>query len=127
MSAAATKAEAERRARTIVDRWAKAALLTGWIPGASFALGGADMLMIRQVGEAFGIPAFDEDALKAHLGGVLGSIGGAVAGEAVASFIPVVGWAAKAYALKVKAEALGKAVIEYFRERSPLPGGETPA
>ena len=65
MSAAATKAEAERRARTIVDRWAKTALFTGWIPGASIALGGVDMLMIRQVGDAFGIPAFDEDALKA--------------------------------------------------------------
>ena len=121
MSAEASKQDAERRAKKIVDNWAKANLFTGWIPGAALALGAADMMMIRQVGEAFGIPAFDEDALKAHLGGVLGSIGGAVAGEAVASFIPVVGWAAKAYALKVKAEALGKTVIEYFRDRSPLP------
>jgi uncharacterized protein (DUF697 family) len=128
MSAAATKAEAERRARTIVDRWAKAALFTGWIPGAAIALGGADMLMIRQVGEAFGIPAFDEDALKAHLGGVLGSITGAVTAEAL-NFIPVIGWAVKSVTLHVKADALGKAVIDYFRQRSPLPDGavETPA
>ncbi|HEX6746755.1 MAG TPA: hypothetical protein VF092_05615 [Longimicrobium sp.] len=120
MSASATKAEAERRARTLVDRWAKANLFTGWIPGAAFALGAADMLMIRQVGEAFGIPAFDEEALKAHLGGVLGSLTGAVAGEAIGA-IPLVGWAVKSVTLHIKAEAIGKAVIDYFRERSPLP------
>lgn len=120
MSAEATKADAERRARRIVDNWAKANLFTGWIPGAGLALGAADMMMIRQVGDAFGIAAFDEDALKAHLGGVLGSVGGAVLSEAIGA-VPVVGWAVKAYALKVKAEALGTAVIDYFRQRSPLP------
>ncbi|HEX8242918.1 MAG TPA: hypothetical protein VF541_05470 [Longimicrobium sp.] len=120
MSAAATKAEAERRARAIVDRWAKTGLFTGWIPGAAIALGGVDMLMIRQVGEAFAIPAFDEDALKAHLGGVLGSVAGGVAAEAL-NFIPVIGWAAKSVTMYVKADALGKAVIDYFRQRSPLP------
>jgi len=120
MSAEATKTDAERRARRIVDNWAKAALFTGWIPGASIALGAGDIMMIRQVGEAFAIPAFDMDALKAHLGGVLGSVGGMVAGEAVGA-VPIVGWAVKSYALHVKADALGKAVIDYFRQRSPLP------
>jgi hypothetical protein len=104
-----------------VDRWATGTLLTGWIPGASFVLGGADILMIRQVGEAFGIPAFDEDAVKAHLGGVLASFAGAAVGEGVAMMVPVIGWAAKSYALHVKAKALGNAVIDYFRQRSPLP------
>ncbi|MFL5538419.1 MAG: hypothetical protein ACJ8J0_05475 [Longimicrobiaceae bacterium] len=120
MSAEATKTDAERRAKRIVDNWAKANLFTGWIPGAALALGAADMLMIRQVGEAFGIPAFDEDALKAHLGGVMGSVGGAVVAEAV-GVVPLVGWAVKSYALKMKADALGKAIIDYFRQRSPLP------
>ena len=120
MSAEATKADAERRARMLVDRWAKAALFTGWIPGSTIPLAGADILMIRQVGEAFGIPAFDEDALKAHLGGVLGSVAGGVVAEAV-GFVPLVGWAVKSYTMHVKADALGKAVIDYFRQRSPLP------
>ena len=120
MSAEATKADAERRARGIVDKWSKAALFTGWIPGATIALGGADIIMIRQVGEAFGIPAFDEDAMKAHLGGVFGSAAGMVAGEAV-GLVPIIGWAVKSYAMHVKADALGKAVIDYFRQRSPLP------
>jgi hypothetical protein len=121
MSAAATKAEAEAQANRIVDRWAKTALLTGWIPGASIALGAADMVMIRQVGEAFGIPAFEEDALKTHLGGVLGSIAGGVAAEAI-GIIPLIGWAAKSMTMHYKAQTIGKAVIDYFRDRSPLPG-----
>ena len=120
MSASANKREAEQRARTIVDRWAKTALFTGWIPGMSLALAGADMLMIRQVGDAYGIPAFDEEALKAHLGGVLGSATGAVASEAL-NFVPIVGWVAKSVILNVKADAIGKAVIEYFKQRSTLP------
>ena len=128
MSAEATKADAERRARRIVDNWAKAALFTGWIPGSTLVLGGGDILMIRQVGEAFGIPAFDEDALKAHLGGVLGSVAGGIVAEGI-GVVPIIGWAVKSYTLHVKADALGKAVIDYFRPRSPLPDGygETPA
>ncbi|MFL5381257.1 MAG: hypothetical protein ACJ8GN_01900 [Longimicrobiaceae bacterium] len=120
MGAEATKADAERRARRIVDNWSKAALFTGWIPGASLALGAGDIMMIRQVGEAFAIPAFDMDALKAHLGGVMGSVGGAAVAEVV-GVVPLVGWAVKSYALKMKADALGKAIIDYFRQRSPLP------
>lgn len=120
MAAAASKIEAERRSRTLVDRWAKANLLTGWIPGASLALTAADMVMIRQVADAFGVEAFDEDSLKAHLGGVLGSVTGAVAAEAI-GVIPIVGWAVKAVTLHVKADTLGKAVIDYFRKQSKLP------
>ena len=120
MSAAATKNEAERRARGIVDKWAKAALFTGWIPGATIALGAADMVMIRQVGDVFGIPAFDEDALKTHLGGVLGAAVGAVAAEAI-GVIPLIGPVIKSVTMHAKAETIGKAVIDYFRQRSPLP------
>jgi hypothetical protein len=120
MAAAASKAEAERRARSLVDKWAKAALFTGWIPGASLALGGADLVMIRQVADLFGIAAFDEESLKAHLGGALGSVVGAMAAEGI-GVIPIVGWAVKSVALHVKADALGNAVINYFRQRSPLP------
>jgi uncharacterized protein (DUF697 family) len=120
MAAAATKIEAERRSRSLVDNWAKAALFTGWIPGASLALGAADMVMIRQVADAFGVEAFDETSLKGHLGGALGSVTGAVAAEAI-GVIPVIGWAIKAVTLHVKADTIGKAVIDYFRKNSTLP------
>ncbi|HET7460935.1 MAG TPA: hypothetical protein VFJ82_06795 [Longimicrobium sp.] len=120
MAAALNKADAERRSRKIVDNWAKANLFTGWIPGASFALAAADMVMIRQVADAYGVEAFDEDSLKVHLGGVLGSMTGAIAGEAI-GVIPIVGWAVKAATLHYKADTIGKAVIDYFRKHSALP------
>lgn len=120
MAAAANKVEAERTSRTIVDRWAKANLFTGWIPGAALALGAADMVMIRQVADSFGVEAFDEESLKVHLGGVLGSVTGAVAAEAI-GVIPIIGWAAKAVTLHIKADTIGKAVIDYFRKHSALP------
>ena len=120
MAAALSKADAERRSRTIVDRWAKVALFTGWIPGSSVPLAAADVVMIRQVAEAFGVEAFDEDSLKAHLGGALGSVTGMVAGEFVGA-VPIIGWAVKSVTLHVKADTIGKAVIDYFRKQSKLP------
>jgi len=116
-----TRAEAAARARTIVDRWAKTAYLTGWIPGAALALTAADAVMIRQVAAAFGIEVFDMESVKAHLGGLLASsVGGGLASEVMGT-IPVIGWIAKSVVLGLKAEGLGAGIIEYFRVRSPLP------
>ena len=115
------RAEAEAKARRIVERWAKTAYLTGWIPGAALALTAADAVMIRQVAAAFGIEVFDMDSVKAHLGGLLASgVGAGVASEVVGT-IPVIGWIAKSTVLGLKAEGLGKGIIDYFRARSPLP------
>ncbi len=117
---AKTKAQAEQEAQEIVDNWAAGALLTGWIPGSSILLGAGDMVMIRQVADAFGIGLFDENAVKAHLAGVLSAaVGGAVASE-IGSFIPIIGWAVKSMVLAGKAKAVGLAAIEYFEELSPL-------
>lgn len=115
-----TRAEAAAKAKRVVDRWAATAYLTGWIPGAALALTAADMVMIRQVAAAFGIARFDEEAVKGHLRGLAASGFGAVAAELVGT-VPVVGWIMKSGTLGVKAKALGQAVIDYFRERSPLP------
>ena len=115
------RAEAEAKARRIVERWAKTAYLTGWIPGAALALTAADAVMIRQVAAVFGIEVFDMDSVKAHLGGLLASgVGAGVASEVVGT-IPVIGWIAKSTVLGLKAEGLGKGIIDYFRARSPLP------
>jgi hypothetical protein len=51
---------------------------------------------------------------------VLGSVAGGIVAEGI-GVVPVIGWAVKSYTLHVKADALGKAVIDYFRQRSPLP------
>jgi len=115
-----TKAEATTRAEAIVSNWTVGAALTGWIPGSTFFLAGADMIMIRQVADEFGVGVFDQSAIKAHLVGITGAaVGGSIAGEAL-HFVPIFGQIAKSAVMAGKAKLIGKAVIEYFYEKSPL-------
>lgn len=115
-----TKTEATQKANEIVENWATGALLTGWIPGSAVFLTVADTVMIRRIADVFAVGVFDMDAVKAHLGGLVaaGVLGGIV-GE-VAGLIPVVGWVTKSLGMRAKALIIGEAVIEYFREKSPL-------
>lgn len=116
-----TRAEARAHAQRLVDKWMTGAALTGWIPGSTLFLAGADMVMIRQVAECYALPGFDESAVKAHLAGLVGGVvGGSVAAEVLGA-VPVIGWFGKSAAMAGKAKIIGDAVINYFEERSPLP------
>ncbi|MCY3917170.1 MAG: hypothetical protein OXG49_14280 [Chloroflexi bacterium] len=118
---AKTLQDADRDARKHVNTWTTVAAGTGWLPGSSIFLTGADMAMITQVANAYEVNDFDIDHLKALLGG---AIGGVVAGNVIAEvtgLIPLVGWAAKSAGMAAKAKTIGDAVINYFRERSDLP------
>ena len=120
---AVTKQEAEKKAREIVSSWTGAAVLTGWIPGSVFFLTGADLVMARQVADAFGVGVFDENALAQHLGTVVASgVAGGVIAEGV-GWVPLVGWAVKSAMMGVKARVIGDATIGFFRARSPLADG----
>jgi hypothetical protein len=116
-----SRPEARKHAENLVDKWMKGAALTGWLPGSTFFLAGADMVMIRQVADTFKVDSFDESAVKAHIGGLVGSaVGGAVAAEA-AGLLPGIGWIAKSATMAAKAKLIGNAVIDYFEALSPLP------
>ncbi len=113
--------EADREARKLVANWTTLAAGTGWLPGSSIFLTGADIAMINQVASAYQVNAFDMDHLTATLGGTVGS---AIAGGVISEFvgvIPLVGWAVKSAGMAAKAKVIGEAVINYFRERSELP------
>ena len=113
--------DADREARKLVNNWTTLAAGTGWIPGSSLFLTGADIAMINQVANAYEVSAFDMDHLTGILGGAVGS---AIAGSVIAEFvgvIPLVGWAVKSAGMAAKARVIGDAVINYFRERSNLP------
>lgn len=115
-----TLQEGDQEARKVVDGWTTGAALTGWIPGSAFFLAGGDLVMIKQVADAYEVSAYDMDHLKTTLGGV---VGGAVAGgviSEVVGLIPVVGLVVKSGAMAAKAKVLGQAIIEYFRVRSTL-------
>ena len=113
--------DADREAKKLVNNWTAIGALTGWIPGSSLFLTGADVAMINQVANAYEVNAFDMD----HLTGTLsGAVGSAIAGGVIAEFvgvIPLVGWAVKSVGMGAKAKVIGDAVIKYFRERSALP------
>ena len=51
---------------------------------------------------------------------VLGGATGLAASEML-SFVPIAGWAAKAAIAGGIRKGMGEAVINYFKERSPLP------
>ncbi len=118
---AKTLQDADRQARKLVNNWTTVAAGTGWIPGSTFFLTGADTAMIYQVASAYEVNAFDMNHLKSILGGAIGSaIAGSVIGEFV-GVIPLVGWAVKSAGMAAKARVIGDAVMHYFRERSELP------
>lgn len=118
---ARTLQDADRDARKLVNNWTTLAAGTGWIPGSSIFLTGADIAMISQVANAYEVNAYDMD----HVTGVLsGAVGSAIAGGVIAEFvgvIPMVGWAVKSAGMAAKARVIGDAIINYFRERSELP------
>lgn len=115
-----TRAQAEIEAQDIVGKWALMSAATGWIPFSALFQTATDATMIRQVADAFGLGVFDMDAVKAHLAGLFGGVvvGGVIA--EVTGWIPVVGWISKSLGMGAKTGAIGEAVIEYFRELSPL-------
>lgn len=120
-----TKAEALKEAREAVNSWATGALLTGWIPGSTLLLAGADLLMMRQVARIFEIQEFDENVAITTISGTIASgVAGSVISEGV-GFIPVVGWIVKSGMMSAKAKILGDAVVGYFHKLSPLPETET--
>lgn len=115
-----TLKQADAEAWRVVDGWTAGAALTGWIPGSSFFLTGADIVMINQVAAAYEVETFEMDNVTATLAGAVGS---AIAGGAiteVVGLIPIIGWAVKSAAMAGKARVIGEAVIHYFRDRSPL-------
>lgn len=114
---AATKRDAEKQARDIVNNWAVGAIGIAWIPGSSVALTAGEVAMIAKVAECFAVTEYRTEA-------VLGAVGGAVAGQTASeflSFIPVVGWAVKSAIASGVVKTIGETVITYFRDCSSLP------
>ena len=121
-----TLAEAEKEARALVNKWATGQALTGWVPGSTLVLTGADLVMINQVAAVFEVNSFDSKAVIASIGGTAtSSVAGGVIAEGL-SFIPGPGWIVKGALMGGKAKAIGEGVITYFKELSPLKDDTAP-
>jgi uncharacterized protein (DUF697 family) len=108
--------EAEEKARKIVNIWATGALALGWVPFSSIGLTAAEIKMVLDVAEAFGIK---ENRADAVLGGIAGSLIGYTASDIALSLIPGIGWLIKSSIAGGVVKALGEAVIKYYKEKSP--------
>lgn len=108
--------DAEKKARSIVNKWSAGATAVGWVPGSMLALGAADFAMIQQVAETFEVKKYSTEQVVAM---VSASFGGKLLVEGL-SFIPGPGWLLKAAVAGGVTKSMGEATIKYFRERSPL-------
>ncbi len=111
-----TLGEAEAMARRRVNAWTAGAVAIGWVPGSMFALAAADVEICREVADCFGVKHWSAEAVSTAVGASV--VGKVVAGEAL-SFVPVLGWAIKSAVAGGITKAVGEAIIEYFRSRSP--------
>jgi uncharacterized protein (DUF697 family) len=72
--------------------------------------------MVKSVASTFGIDDHDAEAV---LAACAGSVVGKTASEAL-SIIPIFGWAIKAAVAAGTTKAIGEAVINHYRDISPL-------
>lgn len=111
-----TLEEAEKKARVVVKNWSIAATAVSWIPGSAIVLSGADIVLIKNVADAFEVKDYNVVA-------AIGATGAAAGGKMLAescSVVPIAGWIAKAVIAGSITKALGEGLIAYFKGQSPL-------
>jgi uncharacterized protein (DUF697 family) len=110
-------AQAERDARSTVNKWVAGAAVISFVPGSSLVLGAADVKMVNDVAKALEVVHFNVEEVITAIGA---TIAGRVASDGLLSFVPIVGWAIKSAVAAGVTKAAGEIVIEYFKSRSSL-------
>lgn len=108
--------DAEVKARKIIHAWAVGSTAVGWVPGSMFTLMDANLQLIDDVAKAFGVESYSIEEIKTAIG--TEAISKIVVSETL-SLIPGIGWVAKAALAGGIANAMGEAIINYFKARSP--------
>lgn len=109
----ATKSDAEKKARELVNKWCAGATVAGLIPGAGLVLTAGDYVLAKNVANIFGV--VDTNA-ESTMAAIAGSFAGRAA-AAVLSFIPGI----NAAVAGVTTKAVGEAVINHYKSLSHLP------
>ncbi|WP_020534477.1 hypothetical protein [Lewinella cohaerens] len=111
------KADAEREARIVVNKWTAVATAVGWVPFSQFFLAPADYRMVANVAKCFEVKKFDAEA-------VLTAAGATVTGKTIfhtlLDFFPPA-WFLKSGTAAAVTKAVGEIVILHFKSRTTLP------
>lgn len=107
-----TLAEAEKSARSIVNKFTIGATGASFIPGSTVILMGADALMVNEISKAFGLGSAEAQAFIAS---VAAGAAGKTAANALLEFIP----GAKQVVAAAGTKVLGEAAIAYCKAKSP--------
>lgn len=118
--AAINKREANRQARSAVNKWAIGLASTAWIPGSHYVMLAGDVTFVVQIGSIYGV-----DLDRASAGALFTTVAAPLIGSKLAhsllDFIPVIGWGAKSVVAGVVTKSVGEAMIRYFEDCSMLP------
>lgn len=107
-----TLREAEKKARSIVNKFSGGAVLASIVPGSTVLLMGADLVLVNEISKAFGCGSAEAEAFIAS---AAVTAVGKTAANALLEFIPV----AKQIVAGAGTKALGEAAIKYFKGKSP--------
>lgn len=111
---------AEQEAHEIVNRWASAAaLVEGLLDDTHFSTG-VDMQMISDVARVFGVTNYDPEAVITVITATAGRYAAqTVVVNTIGSIHPVIEVMGKSVIAAAVTKAVGEALINYFKTRSP--------
>jgi uncharacterized protein (DUF697 family) len=112
------KYTAKKEAERIVNAYAATAGATGWIPHACTWLIPLQYQMCDEIASVFNVTNYTAEGVLAVVGA---SVVGQTTADTILSFIPGLGWGAKAVTAGVITKGVGKLLVEYFYEHSTLP------
>ena len=109
---AATLADAEKQAQSLVNKWCAGSAVAGLVPGVGLVLTASDFVMAKAVASVFGVT-------DANVEGTMAALAGSIVGRTAAgvlSFVPGV----NAVVAGATTLAVGKALIKHYKTLSPL-------
>ena len=110
-------AQAEKEARSLVNKWTLTAGLIGTVPLSTFLLAGADVKIVHDIAKAFEVESYTVEEVITVIGA---SAAGKTAAEAGLVWFPGIGWLIKGGVAAATTKTAGTIMINYFKKRSAL-------
>jgi uncharacterized protein (DUF697 family) len=110
-------ADAEKHAKSLVNKWAVVAGTVGVVPGSTLLLAGADVKIVHDIAKAFEVESYTVEEVLTVIGA---SIAGKTAADYGLSWFPGIGWLIKGGIAAITTKTAGAIMIKYFKGKSEL-------